>query len=244
MEKQVQIETPDKHTIYGFLRTPKKKSKTLVVLVHGLTGHPNEHFHFNGARFLEKHGFASYRFSLYIAAPGGRKLHECGVSTHVQDLNTVLKFFRKKFKKIIVVGHSLGGITVLAADHSLVDSIILWDGTSSLKTRIKKDFIYSKKLDAYLMDWRVRGIMSKKMHKEWTDFPLPKDAVKKLTKPLKVIVAGNGILIKAGKEYYKAAKGPKEFAVIKGASHTFIEDGTEEKLLAETLSFVKKYSRN
>jgi predicted alpha/beta-fold hydrolase len=120
MEKQLKIKTPDKHTIYGFLRLhDKRKSKTLVVLVHGLTGSPNEHFHYNGARFLSKHGLASFRFSLYIDAPGGRKLHECGVSTHIKDLNTVLKFFRKKFKKVFVVGHSLGGITVLSADLSL-----------------------------------------------------------------------------------------------------------------------------
>ncbi|MDZ4226016.1 MAG: hypothetical protein U1C66_00825, partial [Patescibacteria group bacterium] len=106
-----------------------------------------------------------------------------------------------------------------------------------------KDFIYSKKLDAYFMDWRVRGIMSKKMYKEWNDFPLPQEATKNLTKPLKVIVAGDNILVQAGKDYYKAAKGPKEFAVIKGASHTFIEEGIEEKLFAETPSFVKKYSK-
>lgn len=244
MEKELKIKTPDKHLIYGLLRTPKKKSQTLVVLVHGLTGHPNEHFHFNGARFLEKYGFASFRFSLYVDKPGGRRLQECGVSTHVKDLNTVLKFFRKKFKKVVVVGHSLGGITVLSADLSLVDAIVLWDGTSSLRKRPTKDFMYNKKLDAYILDWRIQTVMSKKMYKEWTDFPLPKDAIIKLIKPLKVIVAGAGSLVEAGKDYYKYAKGPKEFALIKGAGHTFIEDGTEEKLFAETLSFVKKYSRN
>jgi esterase/lipase len=93
------------------------------------------------------------------------------------------------------------------------------------------------------MDWRVRGVMSKKMYKEWTDFSSPKEATKHITKPLKVIVAGDGILVDAGKDYYKYAKGPKEFAVIKGATHTFNEDGTEEKLFAQTYTFVKKYSK-
>ncbi|OGC85051.1 hypothetical protein A3F55_02175 [Candidatus Adlerbacteria bacterium RIFCSPHIGHO2_12_FULL_53_18] len=244
MEKNLKIKTPDKHTIYGTLRLPDKgKAKTLVVHVHGLTGSPNEHFHYNGARYFTKRGLASFRFGLYFDAPGARQLQECGISTHAKDLNTVLKFFRKKYKKIFVIGHSLGAATVLSSDLSFLDGIILWDGTKSIRGPKRKDFVYSKKLDAYILDWRMQTIMSKKMYKEWAEFPLPKDATKNLTKPLKVIVAGVGRLIDAGKDYYRSAKGPKEFATIKGAGHTFNEDGTEEKLFAETYSFVKKYSK-
>ena len=61
MEKNLKIKTPDKHIIYGILRMPEKgKAKTLVVHVHGLTGSPNEHFHYNGAEeklFAETYSF-------------------------------------------------------------------------------------------------------------------------------------------------------------------------------------------
>jgi predicted alpha/beta-fold hydrolase len=50
MEKEIRIKTPDRHVIYGTLRIPKKKTGTLLVFVHGLTGHRNEHIFYNGAR--------------------------------------------------------------------------------------------------------------------------------------------------------------------------------------------------
>lgn len=243
MEKNLKIKTPDKHTIYGILRVPAKKSSTLVVFVHGLVGYANEHIFYNGARFLAKRGVSSFRFDLYTDAPGGRKLHECGISTHAKDLNTVLKYFRKKYKTIFVVGHSLGGPTILMSNLALLDGIIFWDGTSSLKGRLRKDFSYSKKLGKYLITWGVQHTMSTKMHREWSDFPVPSQATRKVTKPFKVVAAGKGILVKAGKEYFKHAKGPKEFAIIEGAYHNFDEDGVEEKLFAETFSFIKKYSK-
>ncbi|TSC69469.1 MAG: Uncharacterized protein G01um101456_150 [Parcubacteria group bacterium Gr01-1014_56] len=243
MEKFLKIKTPDKHLIYGTLELPKKPSSTLVIFVHGLTGHSNEHIFYNGARFFEKKGIASFRFDLYTDALHARMLQDCSISTHAQDLNIVIKYFRKKYKKIFVVGHSLGGITILLSDSSVIDGVILWDGTYSLKGRNRTDLVYEKRINAYLATWGVQHVMSKEMYNEWMNFPRPKDAVKKITKPFKVIVAGKGHLIKTGKEYYKYAEVPKEFSVIKSAYHTFDEGDTEKELFNETYSFVRKYSK-
>ena len=60
-----------------------------------------------------------------------------------------------------------------------------------------------------------------------------------LRRPLKIIAAGNGILIDGAKRYFDQANKPKEFAVINGAGHSFNEDGAEEKLFKETLKFIK-----
>ena len=48
MEKEIKIKTPDKHIIYGTLNTSKKNSNILLIFVHGLTGHRDEHIFYNG----------------------------------------------------------------------------------------------------------------------------------------------------------------------------------------------------
>ncbi|MFA5827095.1 MAG: hypothetical protein WC839_01190 [Candidatus Paceibacterota bacterium] len=42
MRKEIQLKTKDEHIIYGTFDSVKK-SKTLLIFVHGFTGHRNEH---------------------------------------------------------------------------------------------------------------------------------------------------------------------------------------------------------
>ncbi len=81
------------------------------------------------------------------------------------------------------------------------------------------------------------------MYEEWKWFNGENELklISKIEVPLKIIIAGKGILSKGSKEYYKHTNGPKDFIKIKGAGHTFDEEGVEEKLLKETLSWIKKY---
>jgi pimeloyl-ACP methyl ester carboxylesterase len=164
---------------------------------------------------------------------------DCGISTHAEDLNAVMKFFRKKFRKIFVAGHSLGGLTILLSNADLADGIVFWDSSSKPRGRLG-DFNYDKKLKKYVIRWGTECLMSKRMFTEWKNFPSPKKAIAKINRPVKVIVSGRGILQKAGREYYRFAKKPKGFSIIKGASHNFDEEGVAEKLFLETLDFIKK----
>ena len=52
MEEEIKIPLKNKKYIYGILRGSLKNS--LIIFVHGFTGHKNEHQFFNGARFLKK----------------------------------------------------------------------------------------------------------------------------------------------------------------------------------------------
>ncbi len=242
MEKNLKLKTSDKQIIYGTLRKPAKQSSTLIIFVHGLTGHQNEHIFFNGARFFEKCGIDTFRFDLYSGEKDGRTLSTCGISTHTTDVNTVAKHFRKKYKTIFVIGHSLGGLSVLASDTSKIDGIILWDASYGKDRGDMDDAVFIKSMNAYVLKWGTEYLMGKKMNDEWNKFPAPKVAIQKIHKPLCVIVAGNGQLVKAGKEYFAFANEPKMFANIKGAGHTFDEDGVEQELFEATKRFVKKFA--
>lgn len=245
MEKSVKIKTKDNHIIYGTLNAPKKKSDKLIIFVHGLTGYQNEHIYYNAVKFFNKKGFAVFRFDFYSAEKKARKLSECTIALHAKDLKQIIYYFKNKYTKLFLVGHSLGGITVLLSDVHKVSAIVLWDPSVNLKNRLKGSVFdytkYNKCLDAYILSWGVEYIIGKKMHEEWFSFLKPKELMARISKPIKIIVAEKGILVKGGKEYYKYAKKPKAFAIIKGAHHTFDEEGAEEKLFRETWKWVRRW---
>lgn len=244
MEKVTKLKTADGHIIHGVLNTSIKKSDILVIFVHGLTGHINEHTFFNAAQQFPKKGVDVFRFSLYTGEKGGRQLSNCAITTHAKDLNKVSSYFRNKYKTISVVGHSLGSPTILKSDVSKVDSIILWDPSylASRSEDAPKKIVVDKK-EMYIMDWGTEYLMNPLMVREWKWFNGKNelDLVVSLGKPLKIIVAGKGVLVKGSKEYFKVAQEPKEITLIAGSTHCFDEEGKEKLLLSETINWIKKH---
>lgn len=244
MEKHIKLKTKDGHTIYGTLSTGTKPSKTLAIFVHGLTGHPNEHTFYNAAKIFPKKGVDVFRFSLYTGEKGGRKLSECTITTHSEDLNKVAGHFRNKYQNLAVIGHSLGSPTILKSDVRNFDSIVLWD-PSYLANRSgdtpKKAKVNGRTV--YIEEWGTEYLMNPKMVDEWVWFNAENELqrVANLQLPLKIIAAQKGILVPGSKKYFKVASEPKDLTIIPGATHCFDEEGTEDILLSETLKWIKKY---
>ncbi len=239
MEEEIKIPLKNKKYIYGILRGSLRNP--LVIFVHGFTGDKNEHQFFNGARFFAKNGFATFRFDLYSWKSDARKLEECTLSLHGQDLDVVVEYFRNKgVKKIFVVGHSFGGITVLLSKKKDFDAVVLWDPSDSpaLVTSSK----YVKELDKYYINSETSyGFTIGKLMYEENKNLKPFELITTLNVPVKIIVAGSGILVKGGEKYLQAAKESKALTIIPSATHCFDEDGTEEKLFQETLGWINRF---
>ncbi|MEK7579291.1 MAG: alpha/beta fold hydrolase [Patescibacteria group bacterium] len=243
MEKEIKIKTGDGHIIYGTLNVPRKPTAALVVFVHGLTGSKNEHLFFNAAKLFPSKAIATFRFDLYSGEKNGRTLTCTTISTHAKDVDTVVNRFNVRYKKIFLVGHSLGGPSILLSRaRNNVAGIILWDSAHTLQKSDEVDYRYDRHLKVYILSWGIEMLIGKRMFDDWKRLTRPKDLVKNVSVPIKVICAEKGILIRPGKEYYKYAKQPKEFMIIKKATHCFDERGTEEKLFSETIKFVKRHS--
>ena len=86
MQKQIILDTSDNKKIYGVWDRADGE-RGLVVVVHGLTGHKNEHIFYNAAKFLNQKGLSVFRFDLYSDETGGRKLHECGMAFLMDNLS-------------------------------------------------------------------------------------------------------------------------------------------------------------
>lgn len=100
MEKLYTAKTFDGKTIYGKLNYIKP-GKTLIIFVHGLTGSINEHIFFNAAKFFPERNFHTLRFNLYSSEKNARRLEECTINLHSEDLDQVIESVRKDFEKNI-----------------------------------------------------------------------------------------------------------------------------------------------
>src|ERR1700722_5022683 len=112
MEKSIKLKASKKINIIGILNS-KKKSDKLVIFCHGLTGSMYESKSMQGVKLFTSKGYDTFRIDFYGDAwQSGRTLLHSTISTHVLDLNTVLDHFKNKYKKIYLVGHSLGGSVI------------------------------------------------------------------------------------------------------------------------------------
>lgn len=238
MQKNITIKfKEEKINIYGVLDDPGK-TKKLVIFVHGITGHKNEHIFYNAAKFFNAKKYATFRFDLYSDLKNGRKLKNCSIGDHSKDLNEVVKFFKSKYKKIYLVGHSLGGPVVLSADLKLIEKIVLWDPSTRLRGRKDKSWYhFNKAINAYILEWSVSFIVGKKLMSEWNGLNY-KGWFANCQRPLKVICAGDGILKNDWKKILPGFKTRTKLAIIKNAGHCFDENDTETILFNKTLRWI------
>ena len=241
MEKSVVISTSDGKKIFGTLRRSKTPSRGILIFVHGFAGTAQEHLLYNGAHFFSARGYDTFRFDLYRGGES-RRFIDCTLQIHGADLTRIFKYFRRKYKKVCVVGHSLGGLTVLASDVSLLDGIFLWECSTSGSLRKKHNWLKPlKKLNCYVTEGGIGMLTSSALVESWRDFPLPHDAAKVLTKPLFVGIAGRSILMDAGNDYYQYAPTKiKNMVVIPNCRHCFDEDDSAFELLRASHKFLKK----
>jgi len=239
METTIKLKTKDKKIIEGTLKHAGDDDK-VIVFVHGLTDHKNTHLFFNGSKFFAKKGFSSFRFDLYNWGEDRRKLSESSLTTHAQDINQVIDYFKKKkYKKIFLVGHSIGCPSILFANASKANAIVFWDPATN-NSWYKDETVFVKQINKYYGRNAGDIVLSKKLIDEETNIDF-QELITKVNSPLKIIAAAKGILVKPSKSYFKKANNPKSLTIIPGATHSFDEEGKEEELFDETLKWIAKY---
>ncbi|MGH8884470.1 MAG: alpha/beta hydrolase [Egibacteraceae bacterium] len=246
-EKVIPIPGTDKR-IYGLLR--EVPGAPLAVLVHCLTAGKNSTKYYLGARALEQAGFSSFRFDLYGGADDARKLLDCTIETHADDLDLVVEGLKDEQpdRPITVIGHSLGGLAILTSKAQAFDAVVLWDATHAdawpdKDTLEDEHTVWEPALGCYRLKWSCDILISEEMLRSYRH--LDSNAlISWLRKPVKVIAAGaNTRLLDRQREYYAHANEPKALAVIDGADHNFTNGETMTELFRETIDWLNQHGR-
>lgn len=244
METQWHIETEDGHKVYGILnQSDNKKNDKAIILVHGLTGHPFEYHHNCAAFTFPAQGYDVIRPYLYCGEENARKLIDCTLAIHSQDVTTVAKHFSKQYKNLYAIGHSFGGPSVIGADTDLFTAISLWDPTVEPKETLIGNECVIPFHDFYLLRWEPDILIGRKMVEEAQSFDRHK--TQKLSEaciaPVQVILAGDGEYAKNGFSYNDFVKTETELHIILGTQHCFYEEGTTGPLLNYTQNWFDKF---
>ncbi len=162
---------------------------------------------------------------------------ESSISTHSEDLKLVIDSFENKYEHIILVGHSLGAVVILNTDLSYISKIVLWDPTTGFNDIKGKKGVYNVELDKYILNWDMDIILGKRMVEEWKSLDVSQ-LIEKIIVPCKFIFAGNYNKYELWQPFLNKIKVENKFVIIKGATHRFIEEGVEQKLFDETLSWI------
>jgi len=106
---------------------------------------------FNAARYFKTKGFHTFRPSLYSEEDKGRVLEDCSIGTFVEDINSVIYYFKETYDQIYLVCHSLGFV-ILDCDTDDIERIALWDPSLSLKKDRIETLRYEPKIQAYFIN--------------------------------------------------------------------------------------------
>lgn len=246
VEKIIPIPGADKR-IYGLLR--EVPGAPIVVLVHGITADMNCVQLYLAARALEQADFTSYRFDLYGWDLDARDLLECTVDVHADDLDVVVDALRKEQpeRPVSVIGHSLGGLAVLASKARAFDAAVLWDASHDRgwdkDTFEDVRLTWEPTLGCYRMRHGVDCLVSEAMLRSWRGRDC-NALIEAFDKPVKIIAAGaNDFMLDWERAYYERANEPKALAVITDADHNFFTGETMTDLFAETIDWLDQHGR-
>jgi len=244
MESPFVLDTPDGFKIYGLLNTSSKKRNTKAILhVHGLGQSMHDYNAICLAHSFPSKGYDVIRVNLYHWEKQARRLIDCTISTHANDINLLIKFFKKKYKKLFCTGHSYGGPSLMSAKVNEFSAISLWDPSYIPQKIISaKDL---KKEGAFYIDTAGTGsLLGQALMDEAEKFDQAHSIKlsKKCKKPIQVIYADkNSFWIKQGESFHTYAKGPTDERRIKLSKHCFWEEGAIAPLLRYTRQWFDQF---
>jgi esterase/lipase len=136
IEKKVLIQSKSGNTLHAvlYLHSDDSIKGPIVIMCHGFTGDKNEWGRFpEMARRCNQEGYDGLIFD--FSGSGENKREPVTLTKQFLDLESVYEWIKNEgYKKVAVLGLSLGGLTTLGANLSNVDAYIFWAPVTFLHT--------------------------------------------------------------------------------------------------------------
>ena len=204
-------------------------NKIGVMMLHGFTSSIHTHIWYNAANSWPAKSFDTWRVPLYPGGKNQRRMRTIRWKQNMDDIKKVLAAMQKIYKKVFIIGHSMGGNMAVYAANPKVAGIVLWD--PAYNDRITN--IAGKELhkDYYTLDWGVMILTPKTYGHELERATLFNGQFAKV--PTLLVRAANNT------EGWDFKKVPAKHIVIPGSDHSFHKEGNEKELFKQTLKFIK-----
>ncbi|MBI2547425.1 MAG: alpha/beta fold hydrolase [Candidatus Aenigmarchaeota archaeon] len=236
--------------IKGILHIPNRKTKSAIIIAHGFTGYKREVQIVNCARKLCEEGFAVLRFDFRGTGGSDGLFRNMTISGEVSDLEKAISFVKNVgYRKIGLVGHSLGGSVVILVEKKDIAAICLWAPTITPKRIFTK--LFGKKIGKVEssgrapMSWEGKGIefiMGKPLWNEVkNNFPDLTNNLSDIDIP-KTVVCGSKDWEIFYQGIHRVLKDPtNNIKIIKGGDHTFSKYEHEKQLIDYTVNWFKTW---
>ena len=224
-----------------------KKAKGLAILMHGLSGNKEQPYIVTIADAFQEKGYTTLRFdTTNTFGESDGRYEDATVTSYFYDLEDVIAWSKTQswfVYPFILVGHSLGGISVIlyAEKHpedikalAPISSVI--SGKLSLESPMYRD-IWDQWKKTGWREQKRSSVLGRIKRLPWShmvnrlEYDVLKD-VQLLTMPVLLVVGENdeGTPYEHQKLFYDKLTGKKEIHLIKNAPHTFTQSSHLEKL--------------
>lgn len=239
-EEKVIIEN-EGQKIVGILHKSDKPNDKLVILVHGFTGDmdgPGGLF-IPFANKLSKDGFDVFRFNFRFTTKDWSLFQNVTISGEVSDLKKIISVMSVKYKKIGILGESLGGIVSIMGYNNKVNVLVLWYPPGFLlETSLNRFSSIEKSKEAektgYVIEKKHNEIF--KIGKSFIEEVKTIDVIpfaKKIKCPVFIVHGDKDtrVPIDQSERLIKILREPKKLAIIQGANHAWKDMDYKDPIL-------------
>lgn len=227
--------------VEGILDKPKRKTDSLVILVHGFTGSRDgpDGLFIKLAQELVFKNFAVLRFNFRFTTNDFRKFHKMTIEGEISDLKLIINEMSKRYKKIGLVGESFGGTISILCYEETIKCLVLWYpvvflretdlGKRLLSQESAKELRETGFIKGRKSDGREYKIGKKFIEELKTLEVVP--CIKKIQSPTLIIHGERDTVVpfSQSERLFTILKGPKKLEKITGVCHAWKnKDGTND----------------
>ncbi len=219
----------------------KNNSDTVVILAHGFRSNKNHRMIVAGFNFFSEK-FDVLRFDFRGNGDTEMDSRYMSIETMAKDVDEVVSFCRKKYKKIFLIALSMGASAVLLSNPD-VDKIVFWSPLTNLRT------IYNKYNNIALRTLiRRRGYFTTKgfhvgklLARDMESLDLL-PLIPKIKAPTLIVHSRKDrtVPFSDSEQAFELLTCKKEFFKLEKAKHTFKKPRDEKAVLKKSLEWLEK----
>ena len=249
MQEKIFIENSKGEKLAGVLHKAND-NKQVVIICHGHTGNKDRDFINSFCDKLNNKNINSFRFDFSGNGESEGEYINTNSTSELNDLNSVVDYFKNLSYEIGLIGHSRGGMdVVLYSSKNKEIKFIITIGAPG-----KLSFIRRRLSEKQLKDVEEGKIILEFKQKDNKNFPIsiemiediesykPLEEIKKVKIPKLFIVGTKDreITQKAAQEYYDEANNPKELKIFDNADHCFTDPKLLKEMITYCINWIKK----